>query len=410
MNVDSIVNNLQGNLGRLGQSLFLQGDGAFSENLTLGQVLKGKVLRHYEGGRYEVSFAGQEKVVDSTVPLKVGEQISGRVVALGDKVHLQRVDVNKSKEGNQQTEAGNNRTLNAKERLATQLFDKYQGRLNGQDRQLLMRMLSRSGNPELTALSSLLLNKSGVSLNQEFIKSIFRVLETERPANLAKTEINPQLQISNEAATRGNESAVKEFSEVLYERLALQADNLVSKGAETVRRDGGAAIKNNTLSQDHNFQSGDDDGDSSERFLGTWLLNAQSDGSVAHRVISVPIWFGERLVEVSVALFSQREQAGLSSDAKYRKVVLSLDTDHLGHVEVIINIANTNLKIDFHAQDEEAADILAGYLPELDSLLEQSGWTVDGINYATVLPSARGEVVRSVVEHYVTQDSINRLV
>ena len=91
MNVDTIFQALQEGFARAGKSLWVQGDPEFAATLRLGQVLKGKVLRHFEGGRYLVSFGGQEKVVDSGVPLRTGEVLYGRVMALDDKVHLQRV-------------------------------------------------------------------------------------------------------------------------------------------------------------------------------------------------------------------------------------------------------------------------------------------------------------------------------
>ena len=57
--------------------------------LSLGQIVKARVLKHYEGGRYLVSLEGRERVVDSSVPLSTGELVRGRVVAVGDRIELQ---------------------------------------------------------------------------------------------------------------------------------------------------------------------------------------------------------------------------------------------------------------------------------------------------------------------------------
>ncbi|HEX6265414.1 MAG TPA: hypothetical protein VFZ81_00795, partial [Burkholderiales bacterium] len=57
--------------------------------LSLGQILKARVLKHHEGNRYLVSLQGRERVVDSSIPLTVGEVVRGRVVAVGDRVELQ---------------------------------------------------------------------------------------------------------------------------------------------------------------------------------------------------------------------------------------------------------------------------------------------------------------------------------
>src|SRR4051812_30947362 len=63
----------------------------FAGKLQLGQIIKGRVLRHYEGGRYAVDFDGREKVVDSVVPLQTGDVLHGKVIGLGERVELERV-------------------------------------------------------------------------------------------------------------------------------------------------------------------------------------------------------------------------------------------------------------------------------------------------------------------------------
>ena len=55
------------------QLLLLQGDADFAARLTLGQIIKGRVLRAYDQQRYAVEFDGQRRTVDSAVPLTVGE-------------------------------------------------------------------------------------------------------------------------------------------------------------------------------------------------------------------------------------------------------------------------------------------------------------------------------------------------
>src|SRR3954452_22379567 len=72
-------------------ALLVKSDVDFAAKLTLGQIIKGRVLRAYEGGRYLMDFYGQQKVVDSAVPLRAGDVIHGRVVGLGEHVELQRV-------------------------------------------------------------------------------------------------------------------------------------------------------------------------------------------------------------------------------------------------------------------------------------------------------------------------------
>jgi hypothetical protein len=76
-----------------GDSLVLRGDPLLLEKLTLGQIIKGRVLRSYEGQRYLMHFEGQERIVDSAVPLRTGDILHGRVIGLGERIELQRVAV-----------------------------------------------------------------------------------------------------------------------------------------------------------------------------------------------------------------------------------------------------------------------------------------------------------------------------
>ena len=64
---------------------------AFRAALKLGEIIRGRVMRSLGEGRYSVSFHGQERIVDSAIPLRTDDILHGRVIALGDRVELQRV-------------------------------------------------------------------------------------------------------------------------------------------------------------------------------------------------------------------------------------------------------------------------------------------------------------------------------
>lgn len=412
MNVDGLVNDVKSSLGRVGQSFFLQGDASFNDTLTLGQVIKGKVLRHHEGSRYDVSFNGQNKIVDSTIPLKTSDWVYGRVVALGDRVHLQRVEGQGAQPDMRlASQEKNHSNLSARERMVAQLFDKYRVELAPSAKSELMRLFTRSGNVELAALSALLVKKIGLTLTPDLLKSVARVMDTERPAILKAT--GPQIKVELAPVSEKADADVMELAQRIDAWTMVPAANASVKQA--LAHD--TAPNKKARETEDAFESttgGEQDTASnftfSERFVGSRLMNTQGEGSVAHRMASLPIWFGDRVVEVSLALFSQKEQAGQGGDVKYRKIVMALDFDLLGHVEIIAHIANNTLRLDFRTQDDAAAGNLAEFLPELKVQLDEDGWHLDGINYATVLPSERGEVVKSVVEHYVVQDSVNHLI
>ena len=92
MSVDKIVAALNQSGQLTANRLLFAGEDDFAAKLTIGQILKAKVLRHHEGSRYVASFGSGEKVVDSSIPLTPGELIEGRVKSIGKQVELQRVD------------------------------------------------------------------------------------------------------------------------------------------------------------------------------------------------------------------------------------------------------------------------------------------------------------------------------
>ena len=194
MSVDKVVATLNQNGQLSANRILFAGEDDFAAKLTIGQILKAKVLRHHEGSRYMVSFNGQEKVVDSSIPLTPGELIEGRVKSLGKQVELQRVN-----------------------HLARKLSDPHQGKLtegiinhaflSGQSKQLLeiqqffadrnaslttaeltllSGLLPRSAPVNAFMLSALVLKKNGIPLTRESIEEIGKALLrkiSDRPAS-----------------------------------------------------------------------------------------------------------------------------------------------------------------------------------------------------------------------------------
>ena len=83
-----------------------------------------------------------------------------------------------------------------------------------------------------------------------------------------------------------------------------------------------------TIAGDAGEAGGDD--------LARWVLNAQTGGSVAHRVATLPLLLDGELVELDVAMFAQggdaqREQA---EGIRHRELVFALTTPALGHIEI----------------------------------------------------------------------------
>lgn len=416
MSVSTISNVVQDVLQRGAQGLFVEGDNTFNRTLTVGQIVKAKIMRHYEGGRYLADFSGQHKVVDSAIPLRVGEMLHGRVLALGDRVHLQRIvpEVGGNVANQQVKPSVSKHAIDSPEQRLNTLFQRYQGQLSAQDRTTLLRVITRSAQPDLMALSGLVLSKLGVRITPVFLHAVYRVLAADRavPSDIALSS-RQQLLAEQQADHQDSAVTIKQLASLLdgerhierqhYHAISAEQDSDiddVNQDATITERESGSNTTEDDTSRDPRH---------AQWYLGQWLLNAQSQGSVSHRFTTIPLWFGERLVEVNVALFSQRKDSVQANGTRYRSIVLSLDTERLGHIEVTAKLANRRLHLTIATTYAASTQTLSRYLGDLKSTLAAFGWYADELEYVTTSSDSAGRVIRSVVEHYVSQDSLSRL-
>jgi hypothetical protein len=409
MNINNIIEALQPGVPGAGQRSLLIPDPEFASTLTLGQIIKGKVLRHYEGERYAVSFGGREKVVDSGVPMRAGEIIYGRVIGLDDKVQLQRVYADNSQPA-QRTPAEPLAAMiaNPAESRVLRLFEQYQGRLNAGDMRVLGQLVRSAEQPDLMALSGLVLSKLGMTLEPALLRALYRAMQENNPAVTDQSKLAAAL-------TAGAMNSETGFSREAIEQLAaaflpaqLQPHSTADEGAAAEVPAESAVADNGDARSAGGGQSFDSEA-KQEWLLGRLLLNVQSDGSVAHRLTSFPIWFGDRLIEVEMALFSQHRDKQQDEGVQYRKLVFALNTGQLGHVEISVYVANRNLRVIVATDNESATGELARYLPDLKKGLTAFGWQLDELSYRTTEADLQGNVIKSVVEHYISQDSLSRL-
>lgn len=384
----------------------------FPSELTIGQIIKGKVLRSYQEGRYAVEFGGQEKVVDSAIPLKKGEILYGRVVGLDEQVTLQRI--HSEPPANNAQQASPNALYSA---LGSGVAGKLEAFLAQHNitlppnvKTLLQSLMKAASKPDLMLTSALVLQKIGLQQNPELLRAVYRVL-SEQNSRIEPAKINTAaLNIGQNTET--NQQAISQLMAALSSKATVGdragSDNLDSADADVEQLDNDSADK--LFAKAVGEDGATDSQEKQEQQLGRFVLNTQTDGSVAHRLLAFPVWLGDRLVEVEMALFSQRERQGQAKgDIQYQRLVFSLDSEVLGHMEISVGLANRNLKIDIASDNEEATQWLAHYMPELKASLADADWQIDELSYRTHFTDAENNVLASVVNHYVSQDSLSRL-
>jgi hypothetical protein len=413
MSVTPVINSLQGALAK-GAGWYVDGDVAFTRTLTIGQILKARILRHYEGGRYLAEINGQQKVVDSTIPLRIGEVVHGRVTALDERAHMQRI-LHEPVRQQQQTTSQRPRLTTDGEWLE-QLFAQHQLKLNPDVFGLLSRLAARVPKPHLIGLAGLVLSKLGTPITLDTLNAIYRALDTSRLRELVeKPHGSLQLEKTIAATQTGSEDTVHQLACLLadnrFDIWRRTTDKRRNEMSVSQDKSNQTQDKTATVNKDGVEQKNRDRRNTplNEWLLGQRLLNTQSEGSVDHRLSHIPLWLGDRLVEISIALFSQHEASCSDQGIRYRRLVMSLETANLGQLEITVNLADRHLRLKMVSCNEAASEVLAHYFGELKSVLERHEWEIDEIKYITDSTVEDGAAVNAVVEHHIAQDSLSRL-
>ena len=357
--------------------------------LSLGQIVKARVLKHYEGGRYLVSLEGRERVVDSSVPLSTGELVRGRVVAVGDRIELQPLPAAAGDDASQISIQG--KADEPTDALGA-TFAQFGLQLDDATRAVVMRSLKGAADPQATVLAAMTLAKLGQPQQPELIDAVQGLLRRRPaaiPAEASKDALpvapGPQLVAQLQEALRST------LSPSHSEQPAPLAAAPLQVGSENAQQQG--------------FGS---PGGSFGEQLGQRVLNTQTGGAVSHRAGTLPLLLGGRLVEVDVALFDQGARQSRQGEARSRHLVFLLDTASLGGVEVSARLVDSRLRLRFAADRESTLDLLAGRRDELARRLAELGWTVDEIAYEPREGAGHNAAYRAVADHVVAQGSLDR--
>lgn len=395
---------------------FMPGAKEFAGSLNVGQILKGKVLRHYDGNRYLVNFDGQERVVDSSLPLRTGELLHGRVVAIGDRVEMQRVYAENDGVATEPLDAAvgmNASTQNRNELQLNSMLERYQARLSDAERATLLRAARNADDAAAMTQVGVFLNKLGITQSSELLQMLYTRLKgtTEQVDMHNEWQTLPRLEaVANQAA--GSQGAtVRQLADIVSRAAGVSLEPTDENSAEPTQSKPTPAADDNAgkAVQAVGFRLDQDDGEAANRMT-QWLLNAQTGGSVMHRLGTLPLLLGGRLIEVDVAMFEQRREAVQKPQAQHRQLVFTLQTEHLGRVEVVARIVGDRVRVSVVTDNEKNTTLAANHVQALKSSLAEAGWVTDEVSYETRSVDERTGAVSSVVEHVVSLDSMNRLI
>jgi hypothetical protein len=386
------------------QLLLFRGDADFASKLTLGQIIKGRVLRSYEGHRYLVEFYGHEKVVDSAVPLRTDEVIHGRVVGLGEQVELHRINPAPADAVEAHSDAppiaATPAFTDQSARMIASLFERYQAKLGVDEMHLLQRYAARAARPEQMALSGLILNKLGLQIAPDFFKAIASALAAKVDAGIFALPANAIRLVSENA---GADNGSTQVLAGLLNRMLMDIPEARFRRDEQGREGEPAAVETRA------DRGGTRDG--ADYDLARWILNAQTGGAIAHRIGTLPLLLDGELVELDVALFEQasggdaKEEQGI----KHRELVFALNTEALGRIEIRSRLAGDHMRVEIVTGNSDTTQFMSVHAGRLAADLEATGWHVDELRYETRTTGAQSAVMQSLVEHVISPGSVSRL-
>ena len=360
--------------------------------LSLGQIVKARVLKHYDGGRYLVSLEGRERVVDSSVPLTTGELVRGRVIAVGDRIELQPLP---RAAGENESEIIDGKVDEPTDQLGA-TFAQFGLQLDDTTRGVVTRALKGAVDPQAIVLAAMTLAKLGLPQQPELIDAVQGLLR-RRPA------ATPAADVSKDAfPVAPGPQLVAQLQDAL--RTTFAPTNPEPTPAATLP----LPLSSENSKDQHGFDSGGgNEGSGSGWQLGQRVLNTQTGGAVSHRAGTLPLLLGGRLVEVDVALFDQGARQSRQGEARSRHLVFQLNSASLGGVEVSARLVDSRLRLRFAAERDSTLEQLAGRRDELSRRLAELGWTVDEIAYEP-RQAGHNAAYRAVADHVVTQGSLDR--
>lgn len=408
MSVQAVSFTLPGVKGVEAPNFSLAGGDDFAARLQLGQIIKGRVLRHYEGNRYGVTFSGREKIVDSAVPLKTGEVLHGKVTGLGDRVELERVQNRSSESKNNPPQSSTFASLRGRSNAtssAVNLFAQHQIRLTPEQTAWIEQAVRNSPDPQLMARSGVLLSKLGIVITPEWLKTVYDVVSAKPQDRLFALAaqalelqvVKPDAVVSDTFTSKAQVTEIATLVKQLVEEFPERVPHEVLVSPDT----------DSSVRHDADTPGADDrDFTRDPRRL---LFNVQAGGSVAHRVNTIPLLVNGRLHELSIAVFEQTDNRRELQATRHRQLSFSIQTEQLGQVTAQLIVTGSHMKVTIGSDRAAAAESLSGWSQDLLSQLKEDGWVVDEMLYE-ISANEPHSTARAVMQHVIKQESMTRLI
>lgn len=389
-----------------GSLLSTAADPGWSDTLTVGQILKARVLRQFGQGRYELDFAGRSRVVDSAVPLSVGDLLHGRVVGLGERVVIERTQVDRanaeSVAGQRASDAVRHADVPGHRTAGASLRSEESGVVDVALRSRAARLAAKSDQPELVWRAAAYASRVGIVLDDARLRRFSALLGQEGRPALSRAEAAYFEVLSPLSDVRHG------LDVALTEQLASWLlDSATASAGEPDPAPGDAqghvGAGPGTVDDDDSFDNDDGREGSDDAWMAR-LLNAQTGASFQHRYQLLPVVIDGKLLEFDVALFDHAAD-DRHMNTHSRRICMRVDTPS-GAVDVQAAVVGDRVRLTMSGRNAALVDTLEHAASQLGSTLGDLGWMLERADYVDDLSGDAAPPARAIVEHVLEQDSL----
>lgn len=377
------------------------------KTITAGQILKGRVLRVYSEKKYGVDFAGQERVVDSVVPLSKGDVLTGKVIGVSEHTVSMKIVSTQSSDASKANQIDVVKPAENKTAIEIEA-ERFKVDLDNAQQSAILSAAGRTANTLEAIRVGLYLVKLGLPITVELVRAMTsRVLENKASYYAAAQKQVPEL-TSDITAVESQQARMVETIANLKNFFLNDSATTETLFADAENADSTIDIPNkieNNFSQSglNNAQSDLEDNQKANQMLFR-ILNASNGSHAKHRFQTLPIIIDGKLIEFDVAFFDQAPSEKRDTVLKSRCLKFALNTD-LGLLNIEARIVNDRLSINFNSKNDFLISKIEEYESSLNANLIDAGWQVESMQYQ--VGDGEGTAAYEVVKHILQQDSLD---
>lgn len=376
------------------------------KTITAGQILKGRVLRVYSEKKYGVDFGGQERIVDSTIPLSKGEVLTGKVLGVGEHNISMKIVNTKLLE-----DLKNSKPLvtkQAEDKLPIEIESaKFKVDLDSAMQAAIISASNGFKNSSVAIRVGLYLAKLGIPITGELVRALTnRVLNSQDFFGMDLSKRIPILITESDSVELGklNISTLENLKNFFLNDFDVEFNNNRDDDDTDLIRQASVMTENRFASAGLNAEQGGANNKSKLYKLFEKILNVSTGSSFQHRFQTLPLIIDGRLVEFDVAFFDQAAQESSNGLLKSKRIKFSLTTE-FGFINLDVIAVNHRLNVSLSSNNDFLVSQFVEYELDLSESLVGAGWILDSIQYKKA--HEQNIAAYEVVKHVLQQESLN---